>query len=275
MPTDPDTLPADPLKRLESIMAILRGPDGCPWDREQDHRTLRTYLLEETYEVLDLLDSPGEIDDDEFVEELGDLLLQVVFHAQLASERDAFNLDRIAERISSKLIYRHPHVFASTEVSGTGEVLQNWERLKQAEGKESALDGVPASLPALLRAHRILAKADRSGFRWGSGGEALAKVREEFGELEEAVTATLDGNPSSVRDVASEFGDLVMSLATMLLQFGIDPELAAREATQRFEKRFRCMEKTVGEEGVSLADLDRDDLLKRWEQARQLESDSE
>ena len=119
MPTDPDTLPADPLKRLASIMAILRGPDGCPWDRQQDHRTLRTHLLEETYEVLELLDSPGEIDDERFVEELGDLLLQVVFHAQLASERDAFNLDRLAERISSKLIYRHPHVFASTAVSGS------------------------------------------------------------------------------------------------------------------------------------------------------------
>ncbi|MFC1559387.1 nucleoside triphosphate pyrophosphohydrolase [Gemmatimonadota bacterium] len=275
MPTDPNTLPADPLKRLESIMSILRGPDGCPWDREQDHHTLRTYLLEETYEVLDLLDSPDGIDDEEFVEELGDLLLQVVFHAQLAAERDAFDLDRVAERICSKLIHRHPHVFASTEVSGTGEVLQNWERLKQAEGKKSALDGVPASLPALLRAHRIVAKADRTGFRWGSGAEAFAKVREEFGELEEAVTASLDGDSSSVDEVASEFGDLVMSLATLLLQFGIDPELAAREATQRFEQRFRSMENTVSEEGVTLIDLDRDDLLERWEQARQPDASAE
>ncbi|MFC1629251.1 nucleoside triphosphate pyrophosphohydrolase [Gemmatimonadota bacterium] len=272
MPTDPDTLPTDPLKRLESIMAILRGPDGCPWDREQDHRTLRTYLLEETYEVLDLLDSPGEIDDEELVEELGDLLLQVVFHAQIASERDAFDLDRVAQRISSKLIYRHPHVFASTEVSGTGEVLRNWEKLKQAEGKESALDGVPVSLPALLRAHRILAKADRSGFRWESGEDALAKVREEFGELEEAVTAILDGDSSSIDEITIEFGDLVMSLATLLLQFGIDPELAAREATQRFEQRFRNMEKRADEDGVTMTDLDRDELLERWEQARQPES---
>ncbi|MFC1500558.1 nucleoside triphosphate pyrophosphohydrolase [Candidatus Zixiibacteriota bacterium] len=275
MPTDPKTLPADPLKRLETIMAILRGPDGCPWDREQDHRTLRTYLLEETYEVLDLLDSPGDIDDVEFVEELGDLLLQVVFHAQLASERDAFNLDMIAERISSKLIYRHPHVFASTEVSGTGEVLQNWEKLKQAEGKESALDGVPSNLPALLRAHRIVAKADRSGFRWGSGAEALEKVCEEFGEFEEAVTATLENDSSALESVTSEFGDLIMSLATLLLRFGIDPELAAREATQQFEQRFRSMEERVSKEGLTLTGLDRDDLLERWEQARQPSSSSE
>ncbi len=272
MPTDPDTLPADPLKRLASIMAILRGPDGCPWDREQDHRTLRTHLLEETYEVLELLDSPGEIDDERFVEELGDLLLQVVFHAQLASDRGAFDLEAIAERIASKLIYRHPHVFASIEVSGTEEVLRNWERLKQTEGKESVLDGVPAILPALLRAHRIVAKADRAGFRWKSGAEALAKVREEFAEFEEAVTATLDGSLPSADDVAGEFGDLVMALATLLLQFEIDPELAAREATGRFERRFRRMEKTVAEDGVIMLDLDRDDLLKRWAQARQSES---
>ena len=144
--------------------------------------------------------------------------------------------------------------------------------MKQTEGKESVLDGVPAILPALLRAHRIVAKADRAGFRWKSGAEALAKVREEFAEFEEAVTATLDGSLPSADDVAGEFGDLVMALATLLLQFEIDPELAAREATGRFERRFRRMEKTVAEDGVIMLDLDRDDLLKRWAQARQSES---
>jgi len=274
MSTDPGTLPSDPLKKLESIMALLRGPDGCPWDREQDHRTLRTHLLEETYEVLELLDAAGEIDDDLFTEELGDLLLQVVFHAQLASERGAFDLDAIAERISSKLIHRHPHVFSTTKVSGTGEVLRNWERLKQEEGKESVLDGVPAILPALLRAHRILAKAERAGFQWRSADGALAKVREEFAEFEEAVVAATEDN-SAVDEIAWEFGDLVMSMATLLLRFGIDPELTVREATERFERRYRRMESAVKADGVVMPDLDREDLLERWRLARQSEPGSE
>jgi tetrapyrrole methylase family protein/MazG family protein len=275
MPTDPGTLPSDPLKKLEAIMAILRGPDGCPWDREQDHRSLRTHLLEETYEVLEILDREGEIDDELLTEELGDLLLQVVFHARLAAERNAFDLDAVAERIAAKLIHRHPHVFSTIEVSGTGEVLRNWERLKQEEGKASVLDGVPAILPALLRAHRILAKAERAGFRWRSAEEAQAKVREEFAEFEEAVRAARAGDRSAVADMAAEFGDLVMSLATLLLRFGIDPELAVREATGRFETRFRRMETGVREEGFALSDLDRDDLLTRWNRARQSDSDAE
>jgi len=272
MPTDPGALPSDPLKKLETIMALLRGPDGCPWDREQDHRSLRTHLLEETYEVLELLDAEGVIDDDRFTEELGDLLLQVVFHAQLASERNAFDLAAVADRIAAKLIHRHPHVFSTTEVSGTGEVLRNWERLKQEEGKESVLDGVPAILPALLRAHRILSKAERAGFQWRSTDEALAKVREEFAEFEEAVSSSVQGDQTATADVAGEFGDLIMSLATLLLRFEIDPELAVREATGRFEGRFRRMESAVGVDGVVMTDLDRDELLERWRQARHSES---
>jgi tetrapyrrole methylase family protein/MazG family protein len=272
MPTAPETLPSDPLRKLMAIMAILRGPDGCPWDREQDHRTLRTHLLEETYEVLELLDAPEEIDDDLFVEELGDLLLQVVFHAQLATERGAFNLDAIADRISEKLIHRHPHVFSNREVSGTGEVLRNWEKLKREEGKQSALDGVPSILPALLRAHRVLAKVERAGFRWRSGDEAMGKVREEFAEFEEAV-ADADGQGSEGGDgIAREFGDLIMSLTTLLLHYEIDPELTVREATNRFEKRFRRMERTITDSGESMLELEPADLLERWEQARHSDS---
>lgn len=250
-------------------MAVLRGPDGCPWDREQNHRSLRAHLLEEAYEVLAILDRPGPLDDGELVQELGDLLLQVVFHAQLATERDAFNLNEVASSISDKLVRRHPHVFGERHVSGAGEVLRNWEQLKLEEGQGSALEGVPASLPALLRASRVLAKAEHAGFQWSSPAEARAKVSEEWSELEAEVGAdseagrTLTGSPSA----REELGDLLLALVSYARFLGLEPESALREAVDRFDRRFRRMERIVGEGSRSANELAPSELLEAWNRA--------
>ena len=236
-------------------MAALRGPQGCPWDREQTHQTLRANLLEETYEVLAVLDGPGDPDDDRLVEELGDLLLQVVFHAQLASERDAFNLDRVADAISDKLIRRHPHVFGDREVSDSGEVLRNWENLKQQEKRGSAIDGVPPTLPALLRASRLLAKAERAGFLWTSEEDSREKIAEEFRELQAAA------DPASR---IHELGDLLLALVSYAHFLGTEPESALREAQIRFDRRFRQLEARLVSEGKRLRDVDTGELLAYW-----------
>lgn len=255
MPVDPNEFPSDPLRRLEAIMAALRGPEGCPWDREQDHRTLRANLLEEAYEVLAVLDRPGDLDDEQFVEELGDLLLQVVFHAQMAAERGAFDLDRVADAVGEKLIRRHPHVFGERSVSGSGEVLRIWEQLKREEGKRSAVNGVPAVLPALLRASRILAKAERAGFLWTSGEEARAKVREELAELEEAGEAG---------QRMHEMGDLLLALVSYARFLGVEPEAALRQALDRFDRRFRALEDRLEAEGARLPEIDPQKRKRYW-----------
>lgn len=268
MPHNPESLPDDPLRRLEAIMAILRGPEGCPWDREQNHRSLRTNLLEETYEVLEVLDDPGEIDRVRLVEELGDLLLQVVFHAQLGAESGDFDLDEVATCINQKLIYRHPHVFSDTSVSSSADVVRNWERLKRDENHSSAIAGVPRSLPALLHSSSLLSKAERAGFRWRTVDDAMGKVREEWGEFERALDGALHGGDETAEALAREFGDLVLALVTLMNHFQLDPEAALRESAERFEERFKCMESIVAQEGKELQDLEPKELLTRWESAR-------
>ena len=268
MTINPDSLPNDPLRRLVAIMAALRGPEGCPWDREQDHRSLRSNLLEETYEVLDVLDRAGEIDSEKLVEELGDLLLQIVFHAQLGTERDDFDLDAIASAINEKLIHRHPHVFATTVVSSSYEVLRNWERLKHEEGKHSTVEGIPGSLPALLRTAHLLSRAERIGFKWRSRQEALAKVREEWKELEAAVARAEEEKDGAIPEIEREFGDVVLAMVSVVLAFDVDPEAALREASRRFETRFRRMEDTLAEQGKSLHALEFSKLLDFWNASR-------
>lgn len=263
-PIDIQIFPTDPLRRLEAIMAALRGPAGCPWDKEQDHKSLRTNLLEETYEVLDVLDSEDGIDSDKLVEELGDLLLQIVFHARLGAERNEFDLDDIATVISEKLISRHPHVFDTTEVSGSGEVLRNWERLKIEEGKESALSGIPRSFPALQRAAHLLSKAQRVGFKWQSRDQAVEKIREELKEFEETISASDSSDASQSVEMENEFGDLLLALTGAILEFNIDPEAALRGSADRFEKRFRNMERRLPAEAGSLQELDFSELLDLW-----------
>ncbi|TMI87313.1 MAG: nucleoside triphosphate pyrophosphohydrolase [Bacillati bacterium ANGP1] len=258
---------------LVAIMARLRGPGGCPWDREQTHATLRPYLLEETYETLEAIDagSPGWLR-----LELGDLLLQVVFHAQMAGEAGTFTIDDVIAGLVEKLVRRHPHVFGSRQVSGSGEVLANWETIKERERAEglhgpeeraksaggSALDGLPRTLPALALAQRLQERAAGAGFTWPDLGAAAAKVREELAELE---AAAADGHGART---AEELGDLLFTIANLPRYLGLDGEQALRDACAKFRERFARLEQRARAEGRPLREYSADELLALWRAAR-------
>jgi len=240
------------LEKLVATMALLRGPGGCPWDAEQTHESLRQYLLEETHEVLDALDAG---DKQHLKEELGDLLLQIVFHAQLANESSIFDLADVIEAISEKLIRRHPNVFGDTKIDTAAQQSVNWEKIKKSEGKLSTIDGVPKTLSALLRAWRIQQKAATVGFDWPSKAPVWDKVREELAEFE---TACENQNADEMED---EFGDLLFSLVNLSRFIKVNPEDALRRTTEKFIRRFRLVEKHFEQargtlEGVSLAEMD-------------------
>src|SRR5438876_7159040 len=251
---------ADDIERLTALLAVvrrLRSPQGCPWDREQTHASLRATLLEEAYEVLEAIDEQSTV---KLREELGDVLLQVLMQAVIADEAGEFTLGDVADAVREKLVRRHPHVFGSTVVSGSGEVVRNWEALKAAEyGRESALDGVQRSLPALQWAWSLQRRAANVGFDWPSVDGALDKVREEVEELRDAPT---------VEDREAEFGDLLFSLVNVARKLGMNPEDALRAATGRFEARFRIMEQKAKAEGQDLKDLPLDELNQYWEAAK-------
>jgi tetrapyrrole methylase family protein/MazG family protein len=245
---------------LVQVMKRLRGEGGCPWDREQDHQSLKPYMIEEAYEVLEAIDRE---DDKELREELGDLLLQVVFHAQIAEEEGRFTVDQVAASIVEKLKRRHPHVFSDVKVSGSDEVLQNWEEIKRGEGKKSVLDGVPAALPALLKARRVQEKVRRVGFDWEAPMDAFDKLNEEIDELKEAVQA------GTTEGVEEEFGDVLFSLVNVSRFLDVDAEEALRNTIQKFMRRFRYVEDQVAGRGdrpiqeYSLQELD-----AFWEQSK-------
>jgi MazG family protein len=253
--------PSPNLTRLLGVMARLRHPEsGCPWDLEQDHKTLRPYLLEEAYEVLEAIDAG---DDTAFVEELGDLLLQIVFHARMAEERDAFRFDQVAEGIAAKLEERHPHIFGDVEVADADEVARNWEAIKAKKKKrDSVLDGVPAALPALTRAGRIQEKAASVGFDWEHPEDVAAKIAEEAQEF--AAVAGKDQEAAG-----RELGDLLFSVVNWARKAGLEPESHLREATLRFEGRFRRMERDAPE-GLRGKPLEELDAL--WEKAKSAEA---
>src|SRR5574337_4494 len=240
------TRAAEAIEKLLAIMARLRGPDGCPWDREQTLKTLRPYVLEETYEVLEAIDGG---DAREHCEELGDLLLQIVFQAQLASEEGRFGFADVAEAISSKLVSRHPHVFGDATVKDAEGVLRQWVALKRKEkeargGGRSVLEGVPREMPALARAERLSEKASRIGFDWPDAGGARAKVDEELAELDRAIAA---GVRAAVED---ELGDVLFAVSNLARKLGIPPEEALRGAVGRFVARFRYIEDELARRGV-------------------------
>lgn len=253
------------LDRLVEIMAILRSETGCPWDKEQTHESLRPYLIEEAYEVIDAIESGN---DGDLCEELGDLLLQVVFHAQLASETARFDLDAVAGRIVEKLIRRHPHVFGDVKASTSSEVLQNWEKIKHAE-KESAdrsiLDGLPGQLPALLQAYRLQQKAARVNFDWTGVGDVIKKVREEFAELDEAAAS---GDTAHLEE---EFGDLLFSMVNLARHLNVPPEDALRRSNRKFIDRFRYIERQLRLSGQSLSGATFEELDALWEKAKSKE----
>ncbi|HVP66332.1 MAG TPA: nucleoside triphosphate pyrophosphohydrolase [Anaeromyxobacteraceae bacterium] len=256
--------PAASTLRLLEIMARLRGPDGCPWDREQTLATLRPYVLEETYEVLEAIDA-GDVAAHR--EELGDLLLQIVFQAQLAKETGAFEFADVAEAISGKLVSRHPHVFGDGEVKDAEGVLRQWAALKREEkrkkGKgESVLEGVPREMPALARAERLTEKASRVGFDWPDVSGARAKVSEELAELDEAVAS---GDRARMED---ELGDLFFAGVNLARKLGIPPEEALRRALGRFVQRFQHIEAELARRGIRPGEATPEEMDRLWEEAK-------
>jgi tetrapyrrole methylase family protein/MazG family protein len=241
---------------LVRVMHRLRGPEGCPWDLEQTHRSLARHLLEEAHEALEAIDSG---DPSRLREELGDVLLQVVFHAEMARQEGTFDIDDVAEGIVSKLIRRHPHVFGDVQVDSADQVLVNWEHIKKEEKGEHRLDDeIPSTLPALARAAKVQRRAAGAGFDWRTLKGAMAKVREELAELEGAP-------PEQAED---ELGDLLFAVAAVGRQLGVDPETALRRAVGRFVERFDRMVSGAGADGVRLEDLSEEDLLARFRAAR-------
>jgi tetrapyrrole methylase family protein/MazG family protein len=254
------------LESFQDTIARLRAPDGCPWDRAQTHQTLRNHLLEEAYEALEALDADDML---ALEQELGDLLLQIVLHTQIASEGGDFRLADVIAGIDAKIHRRHPHVFADVVVEGVDDVLHNWEVIKMAErgeGEEtaegpSALDGVPLTLPALARARSLSERAVRVGFEWPDLRGVLDKVQEELAELVAAEDKELQ---------AAELGDLLFTLVNVARWLGLDAESALREASSRFAARFRAVEALARRDGLDLSSLDPAALDALWEQAKEM-----
>jgi MazG family protein len=244
------------LLELVKVMARLRGPDGCPWDREQTHQTLVKYLLDETYELIEAIESgePGHI-----AEELGDLLLQVVFHAQMAADAGSFDIDDVAGGIVTKLITRHPHVFGDVEVEGASEVVANWEVIKDHEkGRTSVLEGVPEALPALAYATKLQKRAAKIGFDWDDAKGPADKVREELAGVENAAPDELE----------EELGDLVFASVALAHKLGVDPETALRRTARKFRDRLARMETVASERGLTLKGLEPAALDELWNAAK-------
>ncbi|KNZ68898.1 MazG family protein [Thermincola ferriacetica] len=258
----PVKYPMDPLVK---IMQQLRSPEGCPWDREQTHESLKKYLIEETYEVLDAIDN-GNMN--KFCEELGDLLLQIAFHAQIADEEGFFDINDVVKSIAEKLVRRHPHVFGNTRVKNSSEVSYNWDKIKEMEKRKegmeeaSILDSIPKALPALLKAEKVQKRAAKVGFDWPDYRGALDKIYEELEELKEALDR---GNRSNA---AEEMGDLFFALVNLARFLSVDPEEALQATVDKFIKRFKLMEKKAWETGKKLADLNLDQLDQLWEEAK-------
>lgn len=248
-------------EQLVGIMQRLRGPEGCPWDRAQTRTSLKPYLIEEAYEVIEAIES-GE--PDALREELGDLLLQVVFHAQVAQERGEFDVAAVLDRLIAKLLTRHPHVFADATVSTAGEALAQWEAIKQREAaasgrRRSVIDGVPRALPSLLRAQRTQEKAARINFDWPDAAAAWSKVEEE---TREAGAALETGRRDRLRE---ELGDLFFALVNVARLSGIDAEDALQAGIDKFRRRFNGMEEDLTSQGKSIGSVSQEELERSWE----------
>jgi len=245
---------------LVNIMATLR--QKCPWDKKQDHESLRQYLIEETYEVIDSIE---EKNDEHLKEELGDLLLQIVFHAEIAKENRKFEIKDIIKTISDKLIRRHPHVFKDLKLETPEEVVTNWEIIKKNEGKKSTLDGMPRALPALLKAHRIQEKAASVGFDWELTDDIFKKIEEEINELKESV------RKKGIKEIEEETGDLLFSIVNISRRLKINPEDALRKTNKKFINRFKYIEKKITEQKKKMENVSLEEMDKYWEEAKSLE----
>ncbi len=255
------------MQALLAVMQRLRDPDGgCPWDLEQNFQTIAPYTIEEAYEVADAIERE---DYDELKTELGDLLLQVVFHAQMANEAGLFDFGEVAGAIAAKLVRRHPHVFGDESRDTAGEVLQSWENIKSAEREEkqqhSAMDDVPGNLPALMRAHKLQKRAARVGFDWSEVSDVIAKVSEEMQELQHEIDTASDANQDRI---AEEAGDLLFSCVNLTRHLQLDAEDCLRAANRKFEQRFRRLETTVLERGQKTEDLSLVEMDAIWESVK-------
>lgn len=249
---------------LLEIMRILRCPEGCVWDREQDHKSIRRSFIEETYEAVEAIDNDDPV---LLQEELGDVLLQVVFHAQIEAEAGRFTMDDVADGICKKMIYRHPHVFGSVEVKNSDEVLTNWDALKQKEKHQKSttetLESVARSLPGLIRAEKVQHKAAKVGFDWDEVSGALDKVREETAEVASAIDG--DGDPSE------ELGDLLFAVVNVARFLKTDPEDAINRTTDKFIRRFAQVEQAAKDAGRSLSEMSLAEMDALWDAAKQKE----
>jgi tetrapyrrole methylase family protein/MazG family protein len=252
---------SDGVEAIFEVVHRLRAPGGCPWDREQTHESLRPYLLEETYELLEAIDAG---DDAKMLEELGDLLLQVAMHAEIAAEEKRFDAAQVSEAVAAKMVKRHPHVFGDVSVANADEVLRNWEHQKmhearQAGADESVVDRVPSSLPALAWTLGLQKRAARVGFDFASPAAAAESVAEEARELSET------GDHDRAFE---EMGDLLFAIVSLARTLKINPEDALRVAGQRFRRRFAETESSVRRDGKSLSELGEEEKLRRWEESR-------
>ena len=247
---------------LVDIVKVLRAPGGCQWDAQQTHESIRRNFLEEAYEVAEAIDQQST---EHLQEELGDVLLQVVFHTSIEEEEGRFNLDDVANGVCQKLIFRHPHVFGDVTVSSTGEILANWEELKKKEKGQAtqadAVDAVARSLPALWRAEKVQKKAAKVGFDWDSVDGAVDKLSEELGEVKEAIAG--HGDP------AEELGDLLFAAVNVARFVKADPEAALQRSTDKFISRFRLVEQAAAKAGRSMEEMSLDELDQLWEGAKQ------
>lgn len=267
----------DRFARLVDVMRTLRGPHGCPWDREQTLRSLRPFVLEETYELLDALDA-GDLD--ALREELGDFLYEAVFLAQIAEDEGHFSIGDAVQAITDKLIRRHPHVFTpdgrplaeAGDAMTSDAVIQKWEELKAKERaasgtpEKTTLSGVPKSLPALLRAYELSARAAAVGFDWVTADDVIAKIEEEVAELKDAAHTERDA-----ARVEEELGDTLFALVNLARKLGVEPEAALRGANEKFQRRFDAMERAARADGQHLHDLTLDEMESRWQQVKHQE----
>jgi len=262
-PVKEETLLYQRFETLRHVIATLRGPNGCPWDRKQTHESLKKYLLEEAYELLDAID---EQDDDHIVEELGDVLLQVMLHAQIGEDEGMFSINDVIYNITEKMIRRHPHVFADVNVENADEVVQNWESIKASEkgtNTASLLDGVAKSLPGLLKAYQYQKKAAKVGFDWQDVEPMWQKVSEEISEFQQE--ASIKNNKQRL---TNEFGDLLFALVNIARYYEIDPEEALAMTNRKFYRRFSYMEEQIKEQGLDMTSLTLEELDAFWEKAK-------
>jgi tetrapyrrole methylase family protein / MazG family protein len=289
--------PGEWFEKLVAVQARLRAPNGCPWDREQTHASLRTYLIEEAYEVLEAMEGG---DDAKFAEEMGDLLLQIVFHSQIAAEEGRFTVADVIREVHDKMVRRHPHVFGEKRAKDAAEVLKNWEQLKKeeraakgGEGKkqESLMDGVSKALPAALEGFQLTRRAARIGFDWGNVDGVFAKLKEEAAELQRELAAGENGKEKAKRTghrgtgrtenglrkidgknrrVEEEMGDLLFAAVNIARWLEIDPEIALKKANAKFAARFRAMEARATESGRKLADVPREEMERMWDEVKKV-----